>query len=69
VFAVWMGISVVGWAFRHWIITSAAVGAILLMICFRQIVRRVGDRVKSSDDTDDLFEDDVPEEGDEADDV
>ena len=69
VFAVWMGISVVGWAFRHWIITSAAVGAILLMICFRQIVRRVGDRVKSSDDTDDLSEDDVPEEGDEADDV
>ena len=69
VFAVWMGISAVGWAFRHWIITSAAVGAILLMICFRQIVRRVGDRVKSSDDTDDLFEDDVPEEGDEADDV
>ena len=39
------------------------------MICFRQIVRRVGDRVESSDDTDDLFEDDVPEEGDEADDV
>ena len=69
VFAVWMGISAVGWAFRHWIITSAAVGAILLMICFRQIVRRVGDRVESSDDTDDLFEDDVPEEGDEADDV
>ena len=69
VFAVWMGISAVGWAFRHWIITSAAIGAILLMICFRQIVRRVGDRVKSSDDTDDLFEDDVPEEGDEADDV
>lgn len=69
VFAVWMGISAVGWAFRHWIITSAAVGAILLMICFRQIVRLVGDRVKSSDDTDDLFEDDVPEEGDEADDV
>lgn len=69
VFAVWMGISAVGWAFRHWIITSAAVGAILLMICFRQIVRWVGDRVKSSDDTDDLFEDDVPEEGDEADDV
>lgn len=69
VFAVWMGISAVGWAFRHWIITSAAVGAILLMICFRQIVRRVGDRVKSSDDTDDLSEDDVPEEGDEADDV
>ena len=69
VFAVWMGISVVGWAFRHWIITSAAVGAILLMICFRQIVRRVDDRVKSSEDTDDLFEDDVPEEGDEADDV
>lgn len=69
VFAVWMGISAVGWAFRHWIITSAAVGAILLMICFRQIVRWVGDRVKSSDDTDDLFEDDVLEEGDEADDV
>ena len=69
VFAVWMGISAVGWAFRHWIITSAAIGAILLMICFRQIVRRVGDRVESSDDTDDLFEDDVPEEGDEADDV
>ena len=69
VFAVWMGISAVGWAFRHWIITSAAVGAILLMICFRQIVRWVGDRVKSSDGTDDLFEDDVPEEGDEADDV
>ena len=69
VFAVWMGISAVGWAFRHWIITSAAVGAILLMICFRQIVRWVGDRVKSSADTDDLFEDDVPEEGDEADDV
>ena len=69
VFAVWMGISAVGWAFRHWIITSAAVGAILLMICFRQIVRWVGDRVKSSTDTDDLFEDDVPEEGDEADDV
>jgi len=69
VFAVWMGISVVGWVFRHWIITSVAVGAILLMICFRQIVRWVGDRVKSSDDTDDLFEDDVPEEGDEADDV
>ena len=68
-FAVWMGISAVGWAFRHWIITSAAIGAILLMICFRQIVRRVGDRVESSDDTDDLFEDDVPEEGDEADDV
>ena len=68
-FAVWMGISAVGWAFRHWIITSASVGAILLMICFRQIVRWVGDRVKSSDDTDDLFEDDVPEEGDEADDV
>lgn len=68
-FAVWMGISAVGWAFRHWIITSASVGAILLMICFRQIVRWVGDRVKSSDDTDDLSEDDVPEEGDEADDV
>ena len=39
------------------------------MLYFRQIVRWVGDRVKSSDDTDDLFEDDVPEEGDEADDV
>ena len=35
------------------------------MICFRQIVRRVVDRVKSSDDTDDLLEDYVPEEGDE----
>ena len=69
VFVVWMGISVVGWAFRHWIATAVSVGAILLMICFVRIARWIGDRVKSSDDTDDLFEDDVPEEGDEADDV